>query len=161
MYQKTARELQLNVCSQNTGETVRYLNPADINISPGYRIEVFAQGLDSPISMFFTEKGDMIVAESGLTSGNPRVLLLVDGRFDVIADNFRVPITGTNYLNGSIYVSHRGFVSTVKLDGTRQNIITGLPSNGDYYNSRVVIGPFGPDGAMYVLDLGLSYLFSI
>lgn len=150
MYQKAERDVQLNIYSQNTGEAIRYLNPSDINILPGYTIEVFAQGLDSPISMFFTEKGDMVVAESGLTSGNPRVLLLVDNRFEVIAENFRVPITGTNYLHGSIYVSHRGLVSIVKLDGTRQSIITGLPSNGDYYNSRVVIGP---DNKMY-LDKG-------
>jgi glucose/arabinose dehydrogenase len=141
MYQRAENELKKKLCSQTIGETERYLNPADINISPGYRIEVFVQGLDSPISMFFTENEDMIVAESGLTSGNPRVLLLVNDHFEVIAENFRVPITGTNYLKGSIYVSHRGFVSTVTLDGTRQNIITGLPSNGDYYNSRVVIGP--------------------
>ncbi len=146
MHQRTQKYFQLNVCSQNIEEAVRYLNVDDINIPPGYIIEVFVQGLDSPISMFFTENGELIVAESGLTSGNPRVLILVDGRFEVIADNFRVPITGTNYLNGTIYVSHRGFVSTVKLDGTKQNIITGLPSNGDYYNSRVV---FGPDNKMY------------
>ena len=138
---------KLNVCDQNAETSERYLNPSDINIAPGYKIEVFAEGLDSPISMLFTDEGDMIIAESGLTSGNPKVLKLVNGQFEVIAENFNVPITGINYLEGSIYVSNRGFVSIIYPNGNRQNIITGLPSNGDYYNNRVV---FGPDHKLYL-----------
>ncbi|MDF2486512.1 MAG: repeat containing protein [Herbinix sp.] len=140
MYQNKERPLKLNATSQNTAETVRYLNPSDIKVSEGFRVEVFAQRLDSPISMLFTDDGYMIIAESGLTSGNPRVLLLVDDHFEVIAERFNVPITGINYLNGVIYVSNRGFISVVNLDGTMQNIVAGLPSNGDYYNNRVVFG---------------------
>ncbi|SHO49092.1 hypothetical protein [Anaerocolumna xylanovorans] len=127
--------------TQNNESIQRILNPSDISISSEYSIEVFAQGLDSPSSMIFTNEGDMLVAESGYTSGNPRVLRLVNGRFEVIADRFNVPLTGINYFNGVIYVSHRGFISVVEQNGTRRNIITGLPSNGDYYNSRVVVGP--------------------
>jgi len=145
MYHEDGR-LKLNAFSQNVEETVRYLNPSDIDISEEYTIEVFAQDLDSPISMLFTESGDMVVAESGLTSGNPRVLRLINDRFVVIAENFNVPITGINYLNGVIYVSHRGFISVINLDGSRLNIIAGLPSNGDYYNNRVV---FGADNKIY------------
>jgi len=142
MYQKANGRLKLKACNQNNEEAVRYLNPSDIQISGEYTIEVFAQNLDSPVSMLFTETGDMIVAESGLTTGNPRVLQLINGRFEVIADGaFNSPITGINYLNSNIYVSHRGVVSIVKPDGTKQNIIAGLPSNGDYCNSGVEIGP--------------------
>jgi glucose/arabinose dehydrogenase len=127
--------------TQNGEDIQRILNPSDISISSDYIIEVFAQGLDSPISMLFTNEGDMLIAESGFTTGNPRVLRLVDGRFEVVADQFNVPLTGITYFNGILYVSHRGFISIVEQDGTRRNIITGLPSNGDYFNSRVVIGP--------------------
>jgi len=63
--------------------------------------------------------------------------------YEVVAEGFRVPLLGVNVLNGNIYVSHKGVISVIKSDGTRQDIITGLPSNGDYGNSKVV---FGHDG---------------
>lgn len=103
MYQKADGRIRLNVCSLNNEEYIRYLNPSDINISEEYTIEVFAQQLDSPISMLFTESGDMVIAESGFTSGNPRVLRLINDQFVVIAEGFKVPITGINYLKGAIY----------------------------------------------------------
>lgn len=124
----------------------RYLNPSDIYIIQGYKIEVFAKDLNSPVGMVFNDDGDILIADSGLATGNPRVLLLVNNQFKVIADNFNVPISGINYLNGTIYVSHRGFVTKVFKDGTRQNIIMGLPSNGDNYNSPVT---FSPDNKLY------------
>lgn len=141
MYQNMDGTSTVYACSQNINEIERYLNPADINIETGYKIEVFASGIDSPIGMIFTEQGDMIIAESGLTSGNPRVLRLVNGQLEVIAENFFLtPVTGINYLNGNLYVSHRGFVSMIDKNSNIQNIIAGLPSNGDYFNSRVVHG---------------------
>lgn len=146
MYQKPDRTLKRNVSNQNINETTRYLNPSDVNVPAGYAIEVFVQELDSPISMLFDEDGNMIIAESGFTSGNPRVLRLVNGNFEIIADGFNIPITGLNYLDGIIYVSHRGVISKIDQNGERQNIIAGLPSNGDYYNSRVV---FGTDNKIY------------
>jgi len=118
MYHNSDKKNNLKAAEINNVETERYLNPSDINIAPGYKIEVFAQGLDSPISLLFTENGDMIIAESGLTSGNARILQLVDGQFYVIADNFNIPITGINYLLGTIYVSNRGYVSIIRKDGS-------------------------------------------
>jgi len=147
MCRKADGILEVEVCSQNINSGERYLNPADINIASGYTIEVFAYGLNSPIGMIFTEDGDMIIAESGLTSGKARILRLVNGQFVVmVEDIFLTPITGINYLNGILYVSHRGIVSVVDREGNTHNIIAGLPSNGDYYNSRVV---FGSDNKLY------------
>ncbi|MHB8128253.1 MAG: PQQ-dependent sugar dehydrogenase [Mobilitalea sp.] len=147
MDQNSGGTIKLNVCSQNMIEIERNLNPSDINISEGYAIEVFSYGLDSPISLLFTEAGDMIIAESGLISGKPRVLRLVGDHFEVIAEDiFSSPITGINSLSEIIYVSHKGYVSIINQDGKIQNIIAGLPSNGDYYNSRVV---FGSDRKLY------------
>lgn len=141
MFQKTNGNYILSACNQAEGITERYLNPADINLISGYSIEVFAYGLDSPISMMFSEEGDMLVAESGLTSGRPRVLKLVNGQFEVLAEDFRVPILGINYSADVLYISHRGFITKILRDGTRQNIIMGLPSNGDHFNSGVAISP--------------------
>lgn len=125
---------------------IRKLNPEDIALPVGYNIEVFAQGLDTPISMVFTENGEMLIADAGVISGNGKVLRLTNNGFEVVAEGFNPPLTGINYLNGNIYVSHRGYITLVKPDGTKQDLISGLPSFGDHHNNQVV---FGSDGKMY------------
>jgi len=129
-----------------TGNGSRYINPMDITLERGYSIEVFAEGLDAPSSILFTEDGHMFISNSGLTNGNPSISELRNGRFEVIAEHFNVPLLGINYRKGDIYVSHKTAITTVSLDGERKNIITGLPCYGDYSNCRV---DFGPDGKMY------------
>ena len=131
---------------QQIEKTERFLDPNDIYIPQGYKIEAFAHGLDTPIGMTFTEDGDILIADDGMLTGNPKVLLLSKGNFKVIADGFNVPITGINYRDKDIYVSHRGVITIVKMDGTKQDIISGLPSNGDYSNNKV---DFDIDGKMY------------
>ena len=133
-------------CEQEDTLAERYINPSDIYIVPGYRIEVFLKDLNAPTAMIFNEYGDVYIADSGLATGYPKVLKLVNDRFEVLAENFSVPISGINYLNGILYVSHRGYVTKLYQDGTRQNIIMGLPSNGDHYNSPVT---FSPDNKLY------------
>ena len=124
----------------------RYVNPLDIYLLPGYSIEVFAQGLNGPVSMVFDKEGNIIVGESGETDGNPRVMRLTKDGYEVIAEGFNVPLTGVNVLNNDIYVSHSGAVTVIKSNGKRHDILTGLPSIGDYKNTKVV---FGPDEKMY------------
>jgi len=131
---------------QEVVKTERFLDPNDIIIPPAYKIEAFAHGLDTPIGIAFTEDGDILIADDGILTGNPKVLLLSKGNFKLIADGFNVPITGINYRNKVVYVSHRGVITTVKMDGTKQDIISGLPSNGDYCNNKV---DFDVDGKMY------------
>jgi glucose/arabinose dehydrogenase len=136
----------MNIGSQISGEIERYLNPSDINLPAGYQIEVYAQGLNSPSSILFTRDGDLIIADSGYITGRPSLLRLRNGEFEVFAENFNVPLTGINSLNDDIYVSHRGAITVINRNGTRSDIITGLPSNGDYNNSRVA---FSAEGKMY------------
>ena len=140
------RGYRLKTFSQTNESTERYVNPKDIILPPGYRAEVYAQGLDCPIGIVFSDDGDLYVAESGLISGNPRVLVQHNNQFDVVADNFYLTIYGINYHNGSIFVSQKGIITELKPDGTKNDILSGLPSNGDHGNSRVV---FGTDGKMY------------
>lgn len=124
----------------------RYLNPNDIIIEHGYKIEVFAEGLNIPTSMLFTDEGDLFIANSGYISGKADVSILKNGSFELFAEGFKPPLIGINYRNGELYVSHSATVSVIKKDGSRQDIIEGLPSYGDYSNSRV---DFGVDGKMY------------
>ncbi|MHB8127740.1 MAG: PQQ-dependent sugar dehydrogenase [Mobilitalea sp.] len=146
MHYKPKGRTRVNIYSLTENDAERYLNPSDINLPPGYNIEVFAQGLNTPTSILFTINGDMMIADSGYVSGNPAILRLSNGVFDIIADNFKVPLIGINYLDGDIYASHKGTITVIKRDGTRIDIINGLPSDGDYSNSKV---GFGLDGKMY------------
>lgn len=129
-----------------TDNSGRYINPRDITIENGYSIEVFAEGLDAPGSLAFTDEGDMLITNTGLTSGNASVSILRNGAFELIADHFIMPLLGITYRHGLIYVAHKGAVTSLQLDGSRQDIISGLPSYGDYSNCRV---DFGLDGKMY------------
>ena len=124
----------------------RNLNPLDIYVLPGYTVEVFAQGLNSPVSMVFDEDGSIIVGESGEIDGNARVMRLANGSYEVVAEGFNVPLSGVNVLNGNKYVSHKGIITLITENGTRRNLLFGLPSYGDFGNSHV---EFGPDGRMY------------
>jgi glucose/arabinose dehydrogenase len=117
----------------------RELDPNRISVPEGYQIEVFAQGLNAPIGMVFTETGDMLIADSGLATMNPQVLRMSNSGIEVVAEGFNVPLTGINYKNGRIYVSHKGVITVINRDGTRQDIISGLPSYGDFSNNRVEI----------------------
>lgn len=137
---------RIHSCNDSDPTPARYLNPADIYIVKGYGIEVFIDHLNAPTSMVFDEDGNIFIADSGLATGNPQILKLVNGEFELIAEDFVIPVSGINYLNGILYVSHRGFVTRIFKDGTRQNIIMGLPSNGDHYNGPIA---FSPDNKMY------------
>ncbi|MGZ4162323.1 MAG: hypothetical protein ACXVNF_16225 [Neobacillus sp.] len=55
-------------------------------------------------------------------------------------------MTGITFYKGNIYVAHRGSITMVKPDVSKQDVLTGLPSFGDHHNNRVI---FGPDGKMY------------
>jgi glucose/arabinose dehydrogenase len=136
---------RLRAFNQNSTST-RNIDTKNIYLPPGYQIEVVAAGLDVPIDMVFSDNGDLYVADSGVTSGNPKVLHYINNRFETIADNFTLPITGISYLDGNIYVSHKNFISVLHSNGNRQSIIAGLPCNGDFGISNVA---FGPEGKIY------------
>ncbi len=146
MFQYNNSEFYLYNYDQNTGNYERKLDPSDIYIVKGYRIEAYLYGFNAPSGIVFDEGGNLLIAESGFASGNPRILKFTDNKYEVIAENFNIPISGINYLNDVIYVSHRGYVTKIYKDGKRENIVAGLPSNGDYYNSPVT---FSPDNKIY------------
>ena len=126
MNRNLGEHLKLKAYSYTSNEAIRYINPMDINISSEYSIENFVQGLDSPIGLVFSEEGDLYIASSGITSGKAKVIRLRNGHFDVIAENFQIPLTGINYLDGNLYVFHKGYITVVRSNGTRLDIIAGF-----------------------------------
>lgn len=131
---------------QQQTEMERTLKPEDILLPSGYKIEVFAEKLTTPINLTFTDQGEMLIADAGITSGNGKVLLHTDEGIRTIAEGFKPPLTGITYYKGNIYVAHRGSITIVKKDGSKQDVLSGLPSFGDHHNNRVI---FGQDGKMY------------
>jgi glucose/arabinose dehydrogenase len=129
-----------------TNENIRILNPNDIILPSGYNIEVFAQGLDAPVEMIFSDTGDMYFAESGVISRRPKIWRLSHNEFEIYADDISAPITGVNYLDGNIYVSHKDKITVISSGGKRRDVISGLPCNGDFGLSNVT---FGPEGRLY------------
>ena len=136
----------INACNQGIVDSVRYINPLEFSLPNEYKIEVYVQGLDSPISMVFDNNGDLYIIESGYTNGNPKLLRLSDERFEVVADHFSSPVRGINYLDGDIYVSHGDHITIIDSDGARQDILSGLLCNGDHGISNIA---FGPEGKIY------------
>lgn len=124
----------------------RKLDPNDISIPSGYEISVFADSLTTPINITFTKTNDMLVADSGITDGNGKVYKFTNEGLSLVAEGFNPPLTGITEYQGNIYVTHRRFVTVVMPDGTKKDIIDGMPSNGDHHNNRVI---FGPDEKMY------------
>lgn len=136
----------ITICNQSMDSIPRAVDPSDIYVVPGYRVEVYAVGLDLPICMEFQRNGDILIAEAGYNNGNPRILRLQGDEYQVVAEGFNVPINGISVFEDDIYVSHRGKITKILPDGSMHDVLTGLPSSGDYHNNNVV---FGQDRKMY------------
>jgi len=113
----------------------------------GYAIRTAVTGLNFPTGLTFGE-GVMYVSESGIAGTQPRVVRVgADGSTSVVASGFNAPVTGVTFHDGWLYVSHRGVISRIHPDGSgREDILTGLPANGDHSNEQIT---FGSDGKMY------------
>lgn len=124
-------------------------DPGAIRLPQGYRIEAVVTNLSVPTTLRFAGD-DLVVAESGWAdTARPRVLRIsLDGHVEVLAaSGLRGPVTGLLFLNGLLYVSHRGRVSIVENGRIARDIVTDLPSDGDHQNNQLAAGP---DGRIYM-----------
>lgn len=124
-------------------------DPGAIRLPEGYRIEAVVTNLSVPTTIV-VEDGALIVTESGWAdTARPRILRIpLDGPVEVLAaEGLRGPVTGVLFLDGALYVSHRGRVSVVEQGRIVRDIVTGLPSDGDHQNNQLAAGP---DGRIYM-----------
>jgi glucose/arabinose dehydrogenase len=121
----------------------RRVDPSAINVPPGYKVEVFAKGLNFPTDITFGANGEAYVSEAGghfygtdpSKAPPPRILqVMPDGSTKVIFDKavsaeaikkakthkeipegLIGPMEGVTYNpdNGLIYIAHRTRVSTL------------------------------------------------
>jgi glucose/arabinose dehydrogenase len=134
----------------------RRVEPQDVALPPGYRLEVVATGLTYPTGVAFDGEGTPHVIESGYSYGEDfaeaRLLRIEkDGRHTVVARGAHPPWTGVTFHQGAFYVAEGGakdggHIIRIAPDGQLTPLISGLPSLGDHHTNGPTIGP---DGALY------------
>ena len=134
----------------------RHINPGDIRLPPGYKIEVVAVGLNFPTGVTFDDHGHVYVTESGYSWGEtwaePR-LVRVDAPdlINVIARGSNGPWTGATWHDGNFYIAEGGEARGGRIlkaspDGSVVTLVEGLPSTGDHHTNCPVVGE---DGYVY------------
>jgi len=132
----------------------RRVQPTDVALSPGYRIEAVATGLSFPTGVAFDDTGKPYIAESGYSYGEvfttPRLLRVErDGETAVVATGSNNgPWTGLAFFNGAFYVAEGGVnaggrILRVTPGGESTKLVDKLPSLGDHHTDGPVVGPDG------------------
>lgn len=140
------------------------IDPADVWVPEGYKVDVVMAGLSFPTGMGFADDGTLFILEGGSTWPTrptlpPRILrLLPTGGVDVFATETLGGPRGVTYRDGYLYVSCKGGYLTriVRYNvetGERQVLIEKIPSGGWHEPGGPV---FGPDGLMYFANGSVS-----
>jgi glucose/arabinose dehydrogenase len=134
----------------------RRVDPSDVALPSGYRIEVVATGLTFPTALTFDDAGRAYVVEAGYSYGEAFTTAALrrvepDGRTTVVASGGNGPWTGVAYHGGAFYVvqggqTEGGRVVRIALDGRQTTLLEKLPSLGDHHANGPAVGP---DGWLY------------
>ncbi|MDB5104687.1 MAG: glucose dehydrogenase [Fibrobacteres bacterium] len=143
----------------------RGIDPGDIALPAGYRIEAVATGLTFPTAVVFDDNGALYAVEGGYAYGEewgqPRLLKVMrKNMFTPIAvGDSNGPWTGITYAaapeagpgKGSFYVAEGGQlrggrILRIGMDGKSEALVENLPSLGDHHTNGPVLGP---DGMLY------------
>jgi glucose/arabinose dehydrogenase len=139
------------------GAEARRLDPADVALPAGYRVELVTGGLTFPTGVTFDDAGGVYVVEAGYAYGEvwttPRLLRCdPGGRLSEVArggDNG--PWTGVTFHAGAFILGEGGErrggrILRIGRDGAVTVLAEGLPSVGDHHTNRPTVGP---DGYVY------------
>lgn len=137
----------------------RELDPRQVAVPPGYRVEVAARGLTYPTAAAFDGQGRLYVVEAGYSYGEafavPRLVRVeADGGLTEIArgrPHQEGPWTGAVFSNGAFLVAdggemQGGRILRIGMEGRVEVLIDGLPSMGDHHTNGPAVGP---DGKIY------------
>jgi glucose/arabinose dehydrogenase len=142
--------------SEGGGETrfnpPRLVDPSDIALMEGYRIDAVATGLTFPTGIAFDDEGRVYVTEAGYSYGDvrltPRLLRVeADGTTTEVARGSNPPWNGVTYRDDAFYVAgghlEPGQVLRIGTDGEIRTLVDGLPSLGDHHTNGPAVGPDG------------------
>lgn len=141
------------------------INPEDVWVPEGYKVEVLAAGLSFPTGMGFADDGTLYILEGGSTWPTrpalpPRILQLTPkGNLEVFAVETLGGPRGVTYHDGYIYVSCKGgyLARIVRYNvktRKREVLIEKMPSGGWHEPGGPVFSP--KDGLMYFANGSVS-----
>jgi glucose/arabinose dehydrogenase len=130
--------------------TGRNVQPADIQLAPGYKITLVAQGFTFPSALALDDVGNLYAIETGYAYGEvwrePRLVQIkADGAHVTIATGTKNgPWTGLAFHDGNFYVSEGGEAEGGKIlriskHGDITTLADNLPSVGDHHTNMLVI----------------------
>lgn len=128
----------------------RKVNPSDITLPEGYKIELIAKNFTFPTGIAFDENGTPYVTESGYSYGevfrDPKLIKInPDGTtVTICTGKNNGPWNGIWFQNGYFYISEGGQMEGGKIlrIDKKGNIVTlteGLPGEGDHHTNGPVI----------------------
>ena len=134
----------------------RKVDPADVLVPDGYRVEVVATGLTFPTAVVENDEGQLFVIEAGYAYGEvflpPRLYRIDnDGTTTLIVEGARNgPWTGITYDSGNFYLAEGGQMEGGKIlriseEGAVDTLVENLPSVGDHHTN----GPAIKDNNIY------------
>lgn len=134
---------------QISGTPARHINPADIVLPEGYRVEPVATGLNFPTAVAFDEEGVPYVIEAGYVYGEifrkPKLLKIANGKTETVATGEENgPWTGITFYKGNFYIAEGGQKEGGKIlkvtpRGGISTVVDGLPGQGDHHTNGPVI----------------------
>jgi glucose/arabinose dehydrogenase len=130
-------------------------DPQDILVPEGYTVEVVATGFNTPVHCTFDDQGYCYVTEAGYkVEARPRILK-VDPTTGEYQTFFELPderwiitgaLTGACWHDSYLYFTNTDSLSRLTPDGKIEDLVTGLPGQGDHQVNYPVAGP---DGKIY------------
>ncbi|MGH7213271.1 MAG: PQQ-dependent sugar dehydrogenase [Tepidisphaeraceae bacterium] len=136
-----------------TGAVPLSLNPHDVALPPGYRIEVVAAGLNFPTGIAFDDEGRPCISEAGYAYGEvwttPRLVRVNrDGTTTVLVTGDNPPWTGVDFRDGSFFIAEGGAadggrIARLAPDGTLSYLVEDIPSVGDHHTNAPRVSPDG------------------
>lgn len=128
----------------------RQVDPADVMVPDGYKVEVVAQGFTFPTAVAENDEGELFAIESGYAYGEiflpPRLYRIEeDGSTTLIVEGAKNgPWTGMTYQNGNFYIAEGGQMEGGKIlrvsaEGDVDTLVENLPSLGDHHTNGPVI----------------------
>lgn len=151
--QQTAPTTQISQTSTTDSASNGKQPAIPLQLPQGFRISVFAKGLDRPRDLVFSDAGTLLVSDISTN----QVIALPDKDQDGAADEQRI-ISQGNHPHGLAFYKGKLFVAEVNrvvrytwdentLSATQEKVLFSLPENGNH-NNRTIL--FDDRGRMFV-----------
>lgn len=142
----------------------RKIDPSDIQVPEGYKVEAVMAGFSFPTDICFAEDGTVFISEGGSSWPTrpymPARIIIIrpSGETEAIKMTTQAGPRGITYKDGNLFMSVKGgyFTRILKfnLETQKLNVVVDKIPNGGWHEPG---GPvFGPDGLLYFAQGSVS-----